>query len=79
MTDYFALTKEMRDLAVKKGFTFELKSHWVLTRSSDKAIVWPHIDGYISAFIRDGQYVKHRKFRNSFEEALDRKFGDPNE
>jgi hypothetical protein len=74
--DYWELTKSMRDLADKKGFTFQIKYRWVLTRKSDGATVWPHIDGYISAFLRDGMYVNQRKFRNSFKDALDRKFGD---
>lgn len=75
-TDYFALTKEQRDLAESKGFVFELRYHWLLTRKSDGAVVWPHIDSYVSAFFREGTYVKHRKFRNSLEDALNRKFGD---
>jgi len=74
--DYFTFTKEQRDLAEKKGFVFEMKDRWILFRKSDGATVWPHIDAYISAFLREGTYVKHRKFRNSFEDALDRKFGD---
>lgn len=74
--DYFSFTKDQRDLAEKKGFVFEMKHHWLLSRKSDGATVWPHIDGYISAFIREGTYVKHRKFRNSLEDALNRKFGD---
>lgn len=74
--EYFSLSKAQRDLAEKKGFTFEMRAHWLLTRKSDGAIVWPHIDGYISAFLRDGMYVKHKKFRNDLKDALDRRFGD---
>jgi hypothetical protein len=76
ISDYWTLTKDMRDLAEKKGFTFEMRARWILTRKADGAIIWPHIDGYISAFLRDGMYVKHKKFRKSFEDALNRKFGD---
>lgn len=74
--DYFTFTKSQRDLAEKKGFVFEIRDRWILTRKADNAIVWPHIDGYISAFIRDGMYVKHKKFRKSLEDALNRRFGD---
>ena len=74
--DYFSLSKSQRDIAEKKGFVFEMRSHWVLTRKADGAIVWPHIDGYISAFTRDGMYVKHKKFRRALEDALNRRFGD---
>lgn len=74
--DFFAFTKSQRDLAEKKGFVFEMRGHWVLTRKADGATVWPHIDGYISAFIRDGMYVKHKKFRGKLEDALNRRFGD---
>lgn len=75
-TDYFSFTKSQRDLAEKKGFVFEMRGSWVLTRKADGAIVWPTIDGYMSAFTRDGMYVKHKKFRGKLETALDRKFGD---
>lgn len=75
--NYFSLTTKQRDIAEEKGFTFEMRANWLLTRKSDGAVIWPHIDGYISTFMRDGTYVKHRKFRNSLEEALNRKFGDP--
>lgn len=77
--DYYTFTKEDRDLAEKKGFVFEMRAHWLLTRKSDGAVIWPHVDGYISAFLREGTYAKHRKFRNSLESALKRKFGDPDE
>lgn len=73
---YFSLTKNQRDLAEEKGFTFEMRHRWLLTRKSDGAIVWPHIDGYVSGFIRNGMYVKLKKFRGNLEEALNRKFGD---
>lgn len=76
--EFFEFTKKMRDQAEKAGFTFEMRYHWLLTRKSDGAIIWPHIDAYISAFTRDGMYVKHKRFKD-FEKALKRKFGDKNE
>ena len=76
--DYWELTKSMRELAAEKGFIFEIKDRWLLTRKSDGAAVWPAIDGYISAFLREGMYVKHKKFRASFKDALNHRFGDSN-
>lgn len=78
MTDFFELTRKMRDQAEKHGYAFVMKGHWVLSRASDKALIWPHIDGYISAFERQGMYVKHKKYLN-FERALSRTFGGDNE
>jgi hypothetical protein len=46
-----------------------------LKRKSDGARIWPHIDGFISCFLRDGMFVKHRKFRD-LDRALNRLFGD---
>jgi len=77
--DPFSLTKDQRDMAEKKGFVFEMHDRWFLFRKLDGATVWPHMDGYISAFVREGTYVHHRKFRDTLENALDRKFGDPDE
>lgn len=76
--DFFSLTTAQRDLAEKKGFTFEMRWRWLLTRKSDGAIIWPHIDGYISAFLRDGMYVKHKKYLD-LGRALGRRFGDSDE
>ena len=73
--DFFALTKEMRALAEKKGFVFHLAQHWVLKKEKDRAIIWPMIDGYIHAFERQGQYVQHKKYKD-FARCLDRRFGD---
>lgn len=77
--DYFSLSPKQRDEAEELGFIFEMRRHWLLTRKADGAIVWPHVDGYISAFVRDGIYVKHRKFRGKLVDALKRKFGDSDE
>lgn len=74
--DFFTLSEEQQALARTKGFQLLGRSHWILSRKSDGATVWPHVDGYISVFERDGLYVKHKKFRHSLEEALTRKFGD---
>jgi len=34
--------------------------------------IWPHIDGWISAILKNGQLAKHKKFRE-FEAALARR------
>lgn len=73
--NYFELTKKMLEQAQKKGFVFHLSQHWVLKRETDRAIIWPMIDGYIHAFERQGGYTQHKKYKD-FGRCLDRKFGE---
>ena len=75
---YFQFSKEDRDLAETKGFTFEMRARWLLVRKIDNAYIWPAVDAYISAFMREGIFVKHKKFRDTLKDALNRKFGDKN-
>ena len=76
-TNFFELTTKMRDQAEKAGYVFQMKTRWFLSRT-DGATIWPHIDGYISCFLRGGQYVKHKKYLD-FKRALERRFGDADE
>lgn len=63
-------------LAAEKGFSYEEHNgRFLLKRHADLARIWPHIDGFESTFIRQGQYVKHKKFLD-LARALDRRFGD---
>jgi hypothetical protein len=65
------------ELAMKRGFSHSINNgRFYLSRKSDDARIWPHIDGFISCFIRQGTFVNHKKFRD-FSLALDRRFGDP--
>lgn len=78
MTDHphWNLTDKDIKLAAVKGFMYDTKRHhFLLKRKLDDARVWPHIDGFISCFIRQGMYVKHQKFRE-LSTALDRHFND---
>ena len=63
-------------LASAKGFSYEVfNGRFFMKRSKDEARIWPHIDGFISCFLRQGSYVKHKKFID-FNRAIDRRFGD---
>ena len=70
------LTDRQQEDAAKKGFTYAVNNRkFYLKRKSDEARIWPHIDGFISVFIRGGWYVKHKKFKD-LDRALDRQFSD---
>lgn len=73
---YFELTEEMSQLALSKGFTISyIGDRWYFMRIADSARIWPHIDGYIHAFVRQGHFVRHKKFMD-LATALDRRFAD---
>lgn len=71
------LNEDNITLAAEKGFFYEESEdeHFLLKRKADDARIWPHIDGFISCFMRQGMYVKHKKFIE-LSRALDRRFGD---
>lgn len=74
--DYFTLTEEQSEMALAKGFTVSyIGDRWYFMRIGDSSRIWPHIDGYIHAFVRQGHMVKHKKFLD-LAKALDRRFGD---
>jgi hypothetical protein len=73
---HWTLTDEEITLSRKKDFDHkEVGDRFYLTRKSDHARIWPHIDGFMSAFIRGGTFVKRKKFVD-LPRALDRRFGD---
>lgn len=63
--------------AAKKDFDYFKtdEESWILKRTSDAARIWPHIDGFISCFIRKGMYVKLKKYID-LNSALYRQFSD---
>lgn len=70
------LSDEQRARAESLGYRHEIRyGNFMLTRPKDMHVIWPHIDGLISCFIRDGMYVKHKKFKD-YDRALARRFGD---
>lgn len=77
MLPQWQLEPEQIKLAEDKGFKYELNSQqrFMLKRDKDHARIWPHVDGFIFAFIRSGEYVKHKKYCD-LDRALDRQFGD---
>lgn len=76
----WTLSDELITQAAEKGFAYEESEdsedeRFLLKRKADDARIWPHIDGFISCFMRQGMYVKHKKFME-LSRALDRRFGD---
>jgi hypothetical protein len=73
---HWQLSPEEIQEAKDCGFDHEDRDgKFYLQRASDQATIWPHIDGFISAFIRQGLYVKHKKYLD-LTRAMTRKFGD---
>jgi len=70
------LEEDEIELAQAHGFKYQvLDDRFYLKRQADDTRIWPHIDGYISCFIRQGTFVKHKKFLD-LKRALERRFGD---
>jgi hypothetical protein len=76
---HWRLTDREQEEAAKKGFDYEPSGHldcrFLLKRPKDAARIFPHIDGFISCFVRQGMYVKHKKYID-LNRALDRHFSD---
>jgi hypothetical protein len=73
---HWDLTRAEVVLAHMQGFELDKdRYHFLLKRKADDARIWPHIDGFISCFLRQGMYVKHQKFKE-LTTALDRHFSD---
>lgn len=76
---HWVLDPEEIKEAESLGFTYsEVGGRFRLNRHSDGAMIWPHIDAFISVFVRQGYFVKHKRFYD-LQQAMRRKFGDPNE
>lgn len=64
--------KEAKDLGFKYS---EIDGRFRLQRDSDGAMIWPHVDAFISVFVRQGHFVKHKRYYD-LQKAMKRKFGD---
>ena len=74
----WTLDPEQIQLASAKGFDYTEvgdPARFRLSRKADDALIWPHIDGFISTFIRQGTFVRHKKYRD-LDRVLARRFGD---
>lgn len=75
---HWTLDPEEIELAKSKGFEYiEIgdPARFRLTRKRDEAYIWPHIDGFLSTFIRQSTFTGHKKYLD-LTRVLDRRFGD---
>lgn len=76
---HWVLDPEEIKEAESLGFSYaERGGRFRLHRSSDGAMIWPHIDAFISVFVRQGHFVKHKRYYD-LQKAMRRRFGDAHE